>query len=182
MNVAHWFKFNQLLPDFLLHAVIELKIYLDIFDFFDYTYPMKNPNNKTAPKFLSAFIISISVMTVFTSFKVQGELEESIRRGKEVYFDLCATCHKSNGKGARGKYPPLANSDFLMADKARSITIVMKGLSGPITVNDMSYDDVMLPQDLTEQESMDVLNYVRNSWGNEGEIVTLDEVKAELDN
>lgn len=140
---------------------------------------MKNSNNTTAPKFLIAFIISVLTVIVFTSFTVQDNLEESIRRGKEVYFEVCATCHKANGKGSRGKYPPLANSNYLMADKERSIKIIISGLSGPISVNHVAYDDEMLPLDLTQQETMDVLNYIRNSWGNRGEAVTLEEVMAQ---
>jgi nitrite reductase (NO-forming) len=31
---------------------------------------------------------------------------------------------------------------------------------------------------LTDQEVSDVLNYIRNSWGNEGEAVTQEEVSA----
>ena len=33
--------------------------------------------------------------------------------------------------------------------------------------------------DLTDEQVSDVLNYVRNSWGNKGEAVTPTEVKAQ---
>ena len=143
---------------------------------------MKNFTKKTDAKIPIALVLSLAVVLTFMSSSIQNDLGESIRRGKEVYIEVCATCHKSNGKGSRGKYPPLAHSNYLMADKERSIKIVINGLIGPIAVNDIVYDNEMLPSDLTEQETMDVLNYIRNSWGNQGEAVTLDEVMEAIGN
>jgi nitrite reductase (NO-forming) len=82
------------------------------------------------------------------------------------------------GEGIEGAFPPLAKSDYLMADKKRSIHQILHGLSGEIKVNGISYNGEMASIELTDQELSDVLNYVRNSWGNKGEAVTPDEVKA----
>ena len=82
------------------------------------------------------------------------------------------------GEGIEGVYPPLAKSDYLMADKKRSIEQVLYGLTGEIKVNGVAYDGVMTGFDLTDQEVSDVLNYVRNSFGNKGAAVTPEEVKA----
>ncbi|MEO0331384.1 MAG: cytochrome c, partial [Bacteroidota bacterium] len=70
---------------------------------------------------------------------------------------------------------------YLMADKTRSIQQVMYGSEGEMVVNGETYNGMMPPQPLSDEEITHVLNYVRNSWGNEGEIVTFAEVKAVRD-
>ena len=59
------------------------------------------------------------------------------------------------------------------------ITIVLEGQTGEIIVNDKKYNDEMLAQDyLSDAEIADVLNYVRNSWGNKMPVITPQQVKA----
>jgi nitrite reductase (NO-forming) len=104
-------------------------------------------------------------------------------KGKLVFMQTCAVCHQTNGQGLPQVFPPLAGSDFLMADKARSIRIVLQGMSGPIMVNGTKYDSVMPPiVQLTDEQVANVLTYVRNSWGNSGEAVSPDEVRLEREN
>ena len=83
------------------------------------------------------------------------------------------------GEGMEGAFPPLAKSDYLMADKARSVKQILKGVSGEMTVNGTTYNGDMPAIDLTDEQVSDVLNYVRNSWGNKGTAVTPSEVKAQ---
>ena len=99
-------------------------------------------------------------------------------RGQEVYTTNCVSCHMEKGEGMEGVFPPLAKSNYLMADKKRSIVQIIKGVSGPIKVNGVEYNGEMAAIDLSDQEVSDVLNYVRNSFGNKGAAVTPEEVKA----
>src|SRR5437879_6153610 len=62
-----------------------------------------------------------------------------VERGKQLYQQHCFICHQASGQGAPGIFPPLAKSDFLMADKPRSIRILCEGLNGKITVNGRDY-------------------------------------------
>ncbi len=102
---------------------------------------------------------------------------ERMAAGAIVYKTNCAACHQENGQGVPDAFPPLANSDFLMADKARSIRVVKDGLQGAITVNGKTYNSVMPGLDLSDDDVASVLTYVRNSFGNKGEAVSVDEVK-----
>jgi nitrite reductase (NO-forming) len=101
-------------------------------------------------------------------------------KGKQVYMGLCFACHQPDGKGLPMAFPPLANSDFLLADRDRAIRIVLKGLSGPVTVNGVTINSIMPPQEavLTDAQIADVLTFVFNSWGNKGDPFTADHVKA----
>ena len=124
----------------------------------------------------TVFMAAISLM----SFQLQKfDLKASIERGKEVYNIHCITCHMEKGEGLEGAFPPLAKADYLMADKARSINQILKGASGEMTVNGKTYNGEMPAIDLTDEQVSDVLNYVRNSWGNKGAAVTPAEAKAQ---
>src|SRR5690606_35547272 len=96
--------------------------------------------------------------------------------GKSVYSTTCQACHQANGEGIAGVFPPLAKSDFLNNNKDAVIHAVVKGLSGPITVNGKNYNGVMPPQTLTDDQIAAVLTYVYSSWGNSGKTVTKEEV------
>jgi nitrite reductase (NO-forming) len=66
-----------------------------------------------------------------------------------------------------------------MADKNRSIKQILEGASGEMIVNGKTYNGEMPAVDLTDEQVSDVLNYVRNSWGNKGAAVIPTEVKAQ---
>lgn len=137
---------------------------------------------------VSAAIYISSILFIRFDFKeanrpqqTEPDLEESIKLGEEIYQGYCLACHMSEGEGLPGAFPPLAKSDYLMADKTRSIQQVMHGSEGEMVVNGETYNGMMPPQPLSDEEVAHVLNYVRNSWGNEGEVVTFAEVKAVRD-
>jgi mono/diheme cytochrome c family protein len=127
----------------------------------------------------SLLVFSLSAVSFFSfQQKQKFDLKASIARGKEIYIAQCMSCHMEQGEGIEGVYPPLAKSDYLMDDKTRSIDNVIHGLSGEIKVNGKTYDMEMSAFGLSDEEVSDVLNYVRNSWGNKGAVVTPEEVRA----
>ncbi len=103
--------------------------------------------------------------------------EQQIQAGMVLYNGTCSVCHQQNGEGLEGVFPPLANSDYLMADQRRAVEIVLNGLSGPVTVNGIDYSSVMpAMSQLNDDEIANILTFSLNSWGNEGGVVTTDEV------
>jgi nitrite reductase (NO-forming) len=100
-----------------------------------------------------------------------------MERGKKVFLTSCFACHMANGEGLPAVFPPLAKSDYLKADRDRAIKVVLKGLGGPITVNGKPYNNMMPPQEFTDDQVADVLTYVMNSWGNEFGSVSPADVK-----
>lgn len=99
-------------------------------------------------------------------------VKASTTRGRLVYLQKCVMCHQSAGQGTPGVFPPLAASDYLMADLQRSIRILCEGIGGVLTVNGKRYNNYMPPVALTDAQVADVLTFVRNSWGNQGEAVS----------
>ena len=104
--------------------------------------------------------------------------ESSPGTGATLYQINCSACHQATGEGLKGIFPPLAQSDYLLADKERSIRIALQGIGGPIVVNGVEYQGVMpAPAPMDDQQVADVLTYVRSAWGNRGDAVTPAEVK-----
>ena len=111
--------------------------------------------------------------------KISGLTKEiQIAKGKGVFMQTCFVCHQINGEGIPGQIPPLIKSDYLMADKERSIRGVLFGQSGEMTVNGKSYNGVMIPLNyLSDEDIANVLTYVRNSFGNSGDAVKAEDVR-----
>lgn len=103
---------------------------------------------------------------------------ERMELGKAIYAANCAACHQLDGNGIPAAFPPLAKSDYLMADADRSIDAVLKGLTGKITVNGAVYDSVMPAVALNDDQIASVLTYVRNSFGNTGAMIESAAVSA----
>lgn len=112
---------------------------------------------------------------------VSDKTVSSADAGKTIYQQTCLPCHGSSGEGMQGTYPPLAKSDFLLADKNRAIHQVLTGSSATYTVNGASYNGMMPPQQLSTEQVAQVLDYVYHSWGNNGPHVTAADVKAVKD-
>lgn len=115
--------------------------------------------------------------------------------GRSAYLTHCAACHQPSGLGVQGAFPPLAEADWLREQPPeRVIELVLRGLSGPITVNGVEYNAMMPPfAHLPDQTIASILNYVYASWGNpprefsaaavravrEGRTVDVSQIKAD---
>lgn len=123
---------------------------------------------------MKKFIFTIAIL----GFAMQG-FSQNVDKGKAVYAKVCIACHQVNGQGIPGAFPPLAKSDYLNKDTNRAIRGVVKGLTGPITVNGLKFNSAMPAATLTDQEIADAFTYVYASWGNNKTKVTPAMVKAQ---
>ena len=100
-----------------------------------------------------------------------------MKEGARVYSTICSQCHQREAQGILNVFPPLAKSDYLMGDKDRSIRILLEGLKGEIVVNGAAYRGEMPKPPINDTQIAAVLTYVRNSFGNQGDQVTLQDVE-----
>lgn len=103
---------------------------------------------------------------------------EAMKRGKALYEGpgSCVICHLESGKGQPGSVPPLAGSDWL-DDPNRTIAIALRGLIGPLKVNDRPYYSAMPPQSLFDDRALaDIVSYVNGAWGNSVDSVSAEQV------
>lgn len=108
----------------------------------------------------------------------------AMKKGGSGYA-VCGGCHQGNGGGIPGQFPPLAGSEYVKGGTERLIRIVQHGITGPITVNNQAYNTPggMQPfgAAMSSQDLANVLTYIRNSWGNEGTMITKEMVQKVRD-
>lgn len=120
-------------------------------------------------------------------------LEGTIARGKIVYDNRCAFCHRADGMGVPEAFPPLVagarfdaepniidplkklglyeNGVIKLGKVEVQIDVVLKGIPGTRMF--------AFEEQLTEQEAADVVTYIRNAWANNsGDLVTRKQIEA----
>ena len=102
-------------------------------------------------------------------------MKASVERGKPIYMQTCFACHQATGLGLPGAFPPLAGTEYVSGDARRMVAMLLKGVNPPLKVKDMNYMVPMPPLPaqfpiLNDDKTLaDVVNYVRNSFGNKDE-------------
>lgn len=108
----------------------------------------------------------------------------AMKKGASGY-SVCGGCHQGNGAGIPGQFPPLDGSEFVTGGTERLIRIVQHGLTGPVTVKGASFNTPggMQPfgAAMSAQDLANVLTYVRNSWTNQGTMITKEMVQKVRD-
>lgn len=100
--------------------------------------------------------------------------------GAAIYAGRCQSCHWENGAAAPPFLPALAgNPTVLDRDPASLINIVLNG-SAPLVVKG-SPAPYRMPQyraQLSDQQIVDVVTFIRNGWGNSAPPVSASDVAA----
>ncbi len=98
--------------------------------------------------------------------------QKRFAEGKETYTTLCGACHQPTGLGLEGVAPPLFDSEWVLGSEERLARIVLRGMTGKVTVNKRTYEMEMPPLDaLTDAQIAGVMTYVRREWGHEAAAV-----------
>jgi mono/diheme cytochrome c family protein len=108
-------------------------------------------------------------------------------RGVAIYGTVCKTCHGEDGNGVTALAPPLNKSEIVNGNKAVMISILLKGLSGPVKVAGHIYKSPEIAgempgfadnKDFTDDDLAQVMNFVRRSWQNKGDKINAADVKT----
>jgi nitrite reductase (NO-forming) len=140
-----------------------------------------NKNIYTGNEFTKVYMLegaAIQEQSKSVTSTIALDYSNAIKEGERLFTQNCMSCHQSKGEGIPQAFPPLAKSDFLMADKQRAIKILLNGLEGKITVNGQQYNSIMPKLTLNDEQIANILTYVFNSWGNKGNQVMAKEVKS----
>lgn len=130
-------------------------------------------------KLVLSMVLVTGLSSYFIPVMQKGPDKASMERGKQLYRSNCLACHQSDGNGLSGMYPPLAKAPRVVGDKKHLVDVIVNGLEEEIEVNGQVYNSPMAPlPHLKDQEIADILNYVRNSFGNSAAAVTPKEVKT----
>lgn len=107
---------------------------------------------------------------------------ETYPAGKALYQKHCASCHMEDGTGLRAIIPPLAGADYVQIHGADMACLIRYGIAEEIIVNGVPFNRPMYGQpDIKDVEIRNIINYIKNAWGNQGEEIPFAEVKAALE-
>lgn len=103
-----------------------------------------------------------------------------VEEGKKVYMTVCVACHQPTGLGLPPVFPPLAKTEYVTGSPERFAAMILKGNAGPMTINGMTYNQIMPGQEamLTDDKVAAVMTYVRQSFGNNAPAVSAEVVAA----
>ena len=98
--------------------------------------------------------------------------------GGKLYEQHCAQCHGANGAGAPGIYPALAGARAVtMRTPANLVHLVIEGGFPPATAgNPRPFGMPPFATVLSDADVAQVLSYIRASWGNRSDAVSVLEV------
>lgn len=100
--------------------------------------------------------------------------EAEMKAGQAVYAKFCVACHEANGTGAPRIYPPLpANALLQSINPSSTLRIILDGAHTVTTPRAPNTGEMPgYAKQLSDDEIAAVTNYIRNSWGNAGPLVT----------
>lgn len=100
-------------------------------------------------------------------------------RGGLGYLQFCSDCHRPDGAGVAGVFPPMAGNPTVSAKNASTLTHIT--LTGWKTAETASHPRVWTMPGfarLDDKEIADILSFVRNTWGRGAGPVTESEVAS----
>lgn len=93
--------------------------------------------------------------------------KELLARGKEVFDNSCAVCHKKDGSGIPPVFPAMQGSKIANGDALTHINLVLHGKAAMPPFNVLSDIDIAA-----------AITYERRSFGNNGDVVQPSSVKS----
>ncbi len=106
-------------------------------------------------------------------------------RGGLGYLQFCADCHRLNGEGVPGVFPPLAGNPTVAAnDPATLVHIALTGWSSTQTETHQRVFEMPGFARLSDGEVAEILSFVRQSWSSRTSAIGAAEVarqRAEID-
>ena len=139
--------------------------------------PTKPPITQAEP---AAGPASAAAATAAAPPAAAGPYKFDAARGASLYTASCTACHQATGMGLPGAFPPLkGNASVLDADPATQLDTILNGAQG-VPIGGITYPSAMPPfgASLGDADVADIANHERTSWGNQGKLVTADQVKA----
>jgi mono/diheme cytochrome c family protein len=129
---------------------------------------------------MSKFCLII-VFICFTAIVAHSQTSSSsATSGKELYTQYCLACHQEDGAGVPNLNPPLIQTSYVVGDKKKLITWVLKGSGDEKVPIDGNYYNNNMPSQvaLKDDEIAKILTYVRSHFGNKASAISATEVKA----
>ena len=154
----------------------------------------------TGPKWFYLFIVFSAIIAAFYLGRHMGQLDVTAHigfptqhppadtkngtaspqvSGEALFTSKCVSCHQADGKGIPGVFPPLDQSEYVVGPPDRLISIVLRGLTGPIEVEGNTFNGLMpaWAGQMNDAEIAAVITHIRQKLGsNHAEAIEPDAV------
>jgi len=88
--------------------------------------------------------------------------------GQEIFDQQCAACHQKSGEGIPGAFPALKGNTFVNTETTQMIDTILYGRAGMPSFKN----------DLDDQSLNAVIHFIKTSWGNQGNPVSLSDIAS----
>ncbi len=146
--------------------------------------------NDTASVLHKRFTSVITNIQKDEASKNENLLKQKFPTGSVIYSTVCQNCHGNNGEGIAQLAPPLNNSNWVTGNIDKLTAIVLKGLTGPVHVNNKLYKAPEISgdmpgvggnADITDEGLAELLSFIRKSWNNNALEVKAEQIKGMRD-
>ena len=130
-----------------------------------------------------------SFLSAGDSRKKEAEITEKLKtaypKGYALFNTACKTCHGGDGNGVKSLAPPLNGSEWVNGDWDKLISIILSGLSGPVSVKGKVYKAPEISGEMPgfsdekiydNEQIAQVLSIIRGAWDNKSGSIPAEDV------
>lgn len=116
-------------------------------------------------------------------FVKEKNVVDNRTNGLKLFRTICASCHGADGKGIQDLAPPLKDSEYIDGSMKRLASIILHGLSGPITVNGKQYQlNNEMPglannNTLSDSDIADIILFTQNAFAKQFKSISASDIK-----
>jgi mono/diheme cytochrome c family protein len=127
---------------------------------------------------VAAYLKDVPAAKAQTVTKTAAIDKQAWSRGEALYFDNCTGCHMENGEGLPQAFPPIKGSSAVQAKMPDTVIhVVLAGSKIPATRGKPTgFAMPAFDGKLNDNEVADLVNYIRNAWGNHAPLTSADTV------
>ncbi|MFT6810771.1 MAG: mono/diheme cytochrome c family protein [Saprospiraceae bacterium] len=135
------------------------------------SYLALTQNDNLIQAFLSTAISNRKEKKINPAFERVGVRQDTRTNGLMIYRKICGACHGPGGNGITDLAPPLKNSEYINGSLDRLTSVILHGMIGPVTVNDIKYNlNTVMPGlntnlEISDQDIADIVKFTQNAFG-----------------
>ena len=121
-------------------------------------------------RIIEVFKMDIGNPITHSEYKISNvsSNDGTLPKGELLYSQYCASCHKNDGNGVTGTFPPLKGSKYLTGDNKALAALIENGLTDTIKSQSLDYQQSMPAFDfLSDEEVEQIILYIKTEFSNE---------------
>ena len=113
------------------------------------------------------FLATLGLGLLLITALARGQGNETLlQQGKEIFDNICAECHRTDGEGLPGTFPALNGNRFVTGDPKPVIATVLNGRHGQLGIMPTWKNR------FNDDQIAGVVSDIRQAWSNKAGPVT----------